>query len=168
MVVEFSVTDFFPCPIKKERNGKVINDLAIREFWENNGYGEEVGCYVFASKAGLGMKPLYVGKTAKTFRQEIFTSEKIKKYQTAFAKQMKGTFGFFFVVLNSKRGPVNNSVICKMEKFLIETASNKNPDGLLNKVHNRKSVSWRIKGVVNATRGQPSCEAQCFKSCMGL
>jgi hypothetical protein len=56
------------------------------EFWDNlerdeTGLSEAVGCYIFAVRAGRGIRPWYVGKTEKAgFRREVFQDHKFRLY----------------------------------------------------------------------------------------
>jgi hypothetical protein len=65
------------------KKGKVdlITADCGREFCEKNQEIADLrGCYVFAMRVGGGTTPYYVGRATKTFRQEVFTPEKLMKY----------------------------------------------------------------------------------------
>ena len=112
------------------------------------------------------MTPLYVGKATRNFKQEVFTSHKLAKYQQTLADYVKGTPVLFFLSLLASRGAPNRKTIGELEDFLIQTAVSENPD-LLN-VRNTRRADWEITGVVRSGVGRPSKAARAFKRCMGL
>jgi len=149
---------------------KHIRDEHIAEFWGQaiaRDMVKKQGCYVFALQASKGFVPWYVGKASKTFKQEIFTDHKIKKYNQLLWEGKKGTPVMFFVALPANLRKVPVKVINDMEKFLIQSAVLKNEDVL--NTHNTKNLpEWSIKGVVRASKGKPSAKSQVFKTMMGL
>ncbi len=42
-----------------------------------------VGCYIFAIRAGRGVRPWYVGKTEAAFKKEVFQDHKFRLYWEA-------------------------------------------------------------------------------------
>lgn len=163
----FTVKGPFEVPVKKEKAGRIITTEQAAELWKHHGTVQnDVGCYAFGFRAAKGLKPMYVSKATKSFKQEVFTEHKRNKYNEALAKQAKGTAILFFVTLDKTAGPVNKKAIDEAESFLIlyGLVSNKN---LLN---DRKTTieSWSIKGVIRAGQGKPSQAAQDLKQCLGL
>ncbi len=68
----------------------------------------------------------------------------------------------FFIVNNSKRGPLNSKAVVALEKYLIEHAYERNPTGLINKQH-AKQPPWSIKGGLRSGRGSNSKSSTEFK-----
>lgn len=82
-----------------ERGGRIITDENAKEFWQSHGkYANYRGCYIFGRSAGKGLTPGYVGKATKGLKQQIFTPDKMNKYQKFLIKRKKGTPIFFFVL----------------------------------------------------------------------
>ena len=163
----FVIKGPFEVPVKKEKAGRLVTTEQANMFWSNHASVQyDVGCYVFGFRAARGIKPMYVGKASKKFRQEVFTDHKRNKYNEALAKQAKGTPVIFFVALEKAAGRVNKTAIDEAESFLIQSGlvANKN---LLN---DKKTAveKWVIKGVVRSGKGQTTNAAQDFKQCMGL
>ena len=163
---------FGPIEIPFEKAGpkKRITDENISAFWKDSiahAMTQKQGCYIFALKAAKGYTPWYVGKATKTFKQETFATDKIKKYNALLWEGKRGTPVMFFVALPGTKRKVPAPVINDMEKFLIQSASLKNED-IIN-THNTKNLpEWSIKGVVRASKGKPSAKSQVVKKMMGL
>jgi hypothetical protein len=131
---------------QSERGGRIITAEAGPELFERaNGLGDEVGCFVFAIRAGPGMTPWYVGKTANGFRWECFQPHKLNKYNEALVRAGYGTPILFFVVYPRTRGRVSKVAIDELETFLIQVARNRNP-ALLNKTKD-EVPGWAIQGL---------------------
>lgn len=76
-----------PFIISKKSNGLILATAEyLKQFWEEideeyPGLSCACGCYVFATRAGKGVIPWYVGKTEKqSFAKECFYSHKINHY----------------------------------------------------------------------------------------
>jgi hypothetical protein len=165
-MVLFSVEGPFQVPTYDGKVARVIDEDSFSRFWERIEIADDRGCYVFGIRAGRGIKPIYVGRATKTFRQEVFTSHKLWKYQQCLADTKKGIPVMFFVVSPSSRGKPNVKVIKELEDFLIQTAVSKNPD-LLN-VKGTSKADWGINGVIRGRQGQPSISALALKKSLGL
>ncbi len=147
-----------------------ITDETIAAFWKEPVAVEmagKQGCYIFALQAAKGFTPWYVGKATKTFKQEVFHSEKLKKYNKLLWDGKKGSPVMVFVALpgNLKKIPVG--VINDMEKFLIQSTVLKN-ENALNTHHTKNLPEWSIKGVLRSGQGKPSVQSRKFKTMMGL
>lgn len=156
-MASFSVKGPFDVPYSKFKVGRGITSSDIAEFWATHStMATERGCYIFGFKASKGSKPIYVGKATKSFKQEVFTDHKLKKYGQGFNNQAKGTPILFFVCLAKTKGVVNRTAIDEAESYLIQTglAANKN---LLND-KKTKVESWSIGGIVRS-KGKPSASA---------
>lgn len=152
-------------PTFRGRAGRTITDRDVRSFWQaNTDIAALRGCYVFAVRAGSGMKPAYVGKATKSYRQEVFQYHKITRYQQQLADCRVGTPILFFVALPHRRGAPATTHVAELERFLIETSLAVNP-GLLN-VRFTLAESWGISGVVRRTSGKPSAAAKQFHALM--
>lgn len=163
----FTVKGPFEVPVKKEKAGRLVTTEQAAEFWKRHSSVQgDVGCYVFGFRAAKGLKPMYIGKATKSFKQEIFTDHKRNKYNEALANQAKGTAIMFFVTLDRTAGPVNKKAIDEAESFLIMSGLVANKS-LLN---DRKTAieSWSIKGIIRAGQGKPSKAAQDLKQCLSL
>jgi len=130
---------------------------------ENEELMEKDGCYVFCIRSGGGITPWYVGKTKRSFKEEIFQDHKKLKYMNALGKVERGSSGFFFVIHPS--GKTNASQIDEIETFLIKSCIIKNP----NLENDRKTGldDWYIKGVTQNT-GKPSDSENSFKKMIGF
>ncbi len=161
----FTVYGPFEVPVNKEIASRGIDEESISKFWKPKKNAENVdrkGCYVFAIRAGRGEKPIYVGKTTKSFQEEIFTGRKLAKYNKALISQ-KGTPIIYFAALVTTRGRINEKVIDEVESHLIQAGLAANPD-LLTKT---AVESWTIDGVVRS-KGRRSGAAQALGKCLNL
>jgi hypothetical protein len=163
----FDVHGPFPVPLQKERNGCFI-ERNCPAFWrQHQHYANKFGCYVFALKAGRGVKPIYVGKTANRFDRECFTSDKIAGHYTpALARKGKGTPVLFLLIPEMRKGKPNGKVIDDLETFLIQVGAAKNPE--LSNIQHKKEARWGIRGVIRYGKGKPSSGAQQFRRGMRI
>jgi len=140
------------------------------DFWsepQTQKFAYDVGCYVFAIRAGKGFRPIYVGRATKSFKQECFAAHKISShYGPALLNSGKGTPILFLVILERTKGKVNKSAIKKVESFLIQNAMKKNPD--LSNIKGKKSEHWSINGVIRSRKGKVSSAAKLFRGALGL
>jgi hypothetical protein len=163
----FSVEGPFKVPTYQGKAAKIVDSEAISAFWESVGVvAKRRGCYLFAVRAGKGIRPVYVGKATKTFKQEVFTPHKLEKYQRCLADFKKGTPVLFFLPAPSGKGKPNLKAIGELEDYLIQTAVSKNP-ALLN-VRGTERENWGIAGVLRGGVGKPSLAAKHFKTAIGL
>jgi hypothetical protein len=127
---------------------------------------DSIGCYLFAMRAGKGCRPVYVGKTSRSFQQECFASHKIACHYNPALAEKCGTPVLFFIVPRPRRGKANGKVIKDLETFLIQVASAKNPD--LSNVRERKEARWGISGVLRGGKGMPGKAARAFRAAVGI
>ena len=110
-------------------------------------------------------KPIYVGKATKSFKQEVFTDHKLKKYSVGFGNQAKGTPIIFLICLTKAKGAVNKKAIDEAESYLIQAglAANKKL------VNDKKTTveSWSIGGIVRY-KGKASAQALALRKCKKL
>jgi hypothetical protein len=164
---EFSVSDAFAIETDKRPGGRRLHEKAVEMFWQTAAatFGKKRGCYVFSMRAGKGYTPWYVGKATVSFKQEIFTAEKLRKYGDALLETKKGTPVVFFVCRPSGKGVPGPQTIDDLENYLIRTCSYKN-ENLINK-HKRPKELWAVRGVFNSGV-KPSKAALAFRSAIGF
>jgi hypothetical protein len=109
------------------------------------------GCYIFGIRS-RGLRAAYVGMAAHGFAQEVFTTDKLNKYNEALHEWTHGTPVLLFVV--SPPGVRSVSLIKDVEEYLIRSAKRAWPD-LLN-VHHAGGDNWDIAGVTAPHRGRRS------------
>ena len=149
---------------------KHIGKEHASDFWSCSDVGflkQKQGCYIFATRAGKGFCPWYVGKATKGFKQEIFTPSKLNHYNKALWKGKKGTPVMFFVTLDGNKRKVRSDIIKDMEKFLTQSALSKNSE--LCNIQNTKNVpQWGIRGVIRGGQGKAKTCAGQLKKMLGL
>lgn len=166
-MANFIVSGPFIVPTTKLKNGRMIAKENINEFWlENKEFENAIGCYVFAFRAGKGIKPIYIGKATKGFKQEIFTEHKKNKYHEGFALQGKGTPVMYFVYLEKSQGKPNNRAIDEVETYLIQSAMVANPEIL----NDRKTAvsQWSVDGIVRSRPGKSGNASSSLKKCLNI
>ena len=163
-MAEFFIEGPFKVPCIK---GTRLIEEDLSTFWQRHKeIASSIGCYIFAIRAGRGYKPLYVGKTTKSFESECFTSHKRNHYHYSLSHYQRCTPIIFFVVLRKTKGKVNASEIKQVENFLIQVGSTVNPD-----IRNIKGInqpSWSIKGVIRGKKGQASKSSAEFKKLLHI
>lgn len=156
----------FDVPLMPRIPSKMVAEDST-EFWQQcSSLKMQVGCYVFAVRAGGGFTPLYVGKTTKCFEKECFTDHKLKHYNYGLAPYQKGTPVMFFVTYPAKKGKVNASDIADLEDFLIQVGRTINPD--LRNIKGIKEPTWGIKGVIRGGKGKANASEKDFCKVFGL
>lgn len=166
-MTNFNVRGPYDVPVSKLKAGRIIDSKCATAFWQDHPKtAKDKGCYVFAIRASKGIKPIYIGKATKNFKQEVFTDHKKNKYNMALASQLKGTPVLFFVLLGKSRGRTNKLAIDEVESYLIQAGLTANGN-LLNDMKTAVE-SWKISGVVRSNVGKPSKSAQELKRCLNL
>ena len=170
MAIELLVYGPIEVPYSEIRGVKHIGEDQIKEFWQHveaKRLKLKCGCYIFATRAGRGFQPWYVGKASKGFRKEIYTDHKLKHYNKTLHLGVKGTPVMFFVAPAGNKNVVPKPELDHMEKELIQDAVKKNP--ALSNMQNTKNLpQWSIKGVIRSSRGKPAASALTFKTMMGI
>jgi hypothetical protein len=121
---------------------------------------------VFAVKTRRGLTPVYVGKAAKTFKQETFNPQNKYKYTDGFSEYGVGKPVIFFVVHPPQRGRRNEKHIEEVEDFLIQTGAAKN--FRLQNVRGAQTPEWSIQHVVRGGKGKPTDVERDFRRLFGL
>jgi hypothetical protein len=151
----------------KDKLKRRINPPEVKQFWDKHpDICSKVGCYIFAFRAGRGIKPVYVGKATKSFKQEVFTRDKLDKYNQGLFDQKKGTPILYFVSLEKSKGPTNKKAIEEVETYLIQSALDTNP-----KILNDKKTSvekWGIKGILRGGKGKANEPSKSLRECLSI
>lgn len=166
-VAEFVVLTPLPLPILKEPHGRLIAEERLDgHFWSTSGAAADVGCYIFAMRGGKGaITPWYIGKATVSFRQEVFTPDKLVRYYKVLAKG-QGT-PLMFLVRFCRKKKVNVKAIKSLETFLIGLGFEINSK-LMNK-RGRPIIPFSIKGVLPARPGEAKARAaRQFRQMMSL
>ncbi len=167
MAVKFDIEGEFEIPRTRRPGAWTIERENILAFWENCEHlANRVGCYIFGIRAGRGIIPCYVGKSACGFRQEVFTPHKLVHYHREIASTRKGTPVMFFAVAEISRGRVNGRAIEECERELIGLAIRTNPD--LANTRSTGGPQFYIPHVTQAARGRKSEPTLQFLRTMGL
>lgn len=156
-----------PYRIRRGRNGLIDSSAgAIQEFWErverrHPGLAGACGCYLFAVRAGRGIKPWYVGQTSKmSFARECLGNHQLNLYNNVIARK-KGTAVIYLIAKLTRSGkfrrPSRNRVgsIYVLETLLIGAGLEKNPK--LQNVHKTKYLRGLVvPGFLNSPRRHPT------------
>lgn len=145
---------------------KSIEKVNVKEFWiDNPEVKKKRGIYIFATRAGKGFTPYYVGKTDGNFGGEIFQPQKLNKYNHTLINT-NGKPVFFFIVQGHKNANINK----KVETFLTALCYKKNPN--IQNIQNVKEDKWYISGVINHKNFQgkrrPKKSESKLKKCIGV
>jgi|ACXJ01.1.fsa_nt_gi hypothetical protein len=166
-VAKFIVKGPFAVDAPLLASGRHISGKEAKVFWDQHStLATERGCYIFAFRAAKGIVPIYVGKAAKSFAQEVFADHKLNKYNQGLASRKKGTPILFFVCLKKSKGPVNRKAIGEVESHLIQLGLAANRKLLNNS--KTKVEAWSIAGVVRSGVGKPSKSAIELCRCLKL
>lgn len=153
--------------IKKSSNGLIEPGKdVLKEFWENidqkePGLSSACGCYLFAVKAGLGIRPWYIGMTTKrSFAEECLGSHQCNIYNNVIAKK-KGTALLFLIAKRTNKDKfVKPSIkvqkdISYLETILIGAGIEKNKE--IQNIRKTKLLRTMIvPGLINTPPGPPS------------
>ncbi len=164
----FEVAGPFKVPVFGNTGQRSLDRAGLDLFWTSipAGVSDDMGCYVFALRRGRGCIPIYVGKTVKqSFRKECFTDRYYRVLHEALLGQ-SGTLVVFLVRYERSRGAFNAKAVAELERFLVESALNRNP-GLKNTVYTKTSPGFAIRAV-HRSPGRPSKAAVTLKATLGL
>jgi hypothetical protein len=162
-----------PFRVPKTQSGIIDSSpRARREFWQAANLDEKLslacGCYVFAIRAGKGMKPWYVGLTHRqSFERECFTPHKYKIYNDSVAGRI-GNPMLFLLARRTTRGALAKpsrrepKELVLVEGLLIGYAVQRNP-GFKNVARTRVLRELSLPGLINSPRGNPGAAALSLK-----
>ena len=87
MPAKFRTKGPFQVPFTQKARVQRVEKGNVAEFWQKNKpLAEEKGCYAFLIRVRNGVLPYYVGKATKGFFQEVFTNDKLEKYNSALSE----------------------------------------------------------------------------------
>lgn len=161
-----------PCKIETEKNSggtRRVDEKKLKSFFvHKKDLAKRQGCYVFAIEApNGGALPWYIGKATKSFEQECFTNDKIKKYNDAlFHKAKIKSALIFFITTEGTKVKISAQIIDEIETYLIMYGKLRNKN-LINK-KKIKIPAWGIQGVVRSTQGKPKKIESNFKTIFGI
>jgi hypothetical protein len=150
-------------------NIKRIDTPQAKQFWEKAEtapFHLKRGVYIFATRAGKGFRPIYVGKATKGFKKECFTYHKLHHYGQMLCDGARGKPVMFFIAPPGRTTRVPANIIKEIEDLMIQFAVSKNPS-LRNKM-GTKLANWTIKGVIRGGKGKRSKTADSFTTMMGI
>ena len=171
----------FEVPYQQTKNSKgknlVFSKEVLDEFWENvnqhfpnQRLSEARGCYIFAIRAGKGIKPWYVGQSKVPFEKECFAFHKRDIYRTVSDRTRKGTPVLILVARHTPKGKLSKTLPENeadfIEQFLISRALSKNPD-LENIKNTNFSKKIQIRGALNNPKGKLSPGALLLRRTLG-
>ncbi len=166
-MASFIIHGPFEIDFEKRKGGRT---LTFENFWNEDSdaayLAGERGCYAFGLRSGPGLRPLYVGKATKTFKQETFNPSNRHKYHNGFSEFGKGTPVMYFVVHPKQKGKTNGRLIAEIEDFLIQAGVAKNPD--IQNVKGTSEPKWSIKGAVRSGAGKRTKGEEDFVKLFGI
>jgi hypothetical protein len=162
-------------PFQLTRKSNKLPDLskeARRCFWKSvedfcEGLPNACGCYLFASRAGKGCRPWYVGKAeTQSFYHEVFAPHKKFIFQDAMANN-KGTPVIFLVPLSTPGGryarprTTRHGLVDFLESLLIGAALKKNRT-LLNVQKTKYLRDIIVPGLLNSPKRKHTTAERAF------
>lgn len=166
----FIPSELVPIPFTKKPGGQRIEGTDITSFWEIGGaksYADARGIYVFCITTPNTTMPYYVGQASKTFAQEIFTVDKVEKYNSSLAEYARDFKpGMLFLIQEKQKGKPSQRALDELEKYLIMAGKERNPR--LKNIQNTKEAQlFRIKGMEGG-KGKPLQVTVKFRSIFNL
>ena len=164
----FTVGGPFEVATRGAPRSKSLDRSAYRDLWANAAekWRDERGCYVFALRRGRGYLPIYVGKTTRqSFEKECFVDRNYRLLHEALSGE-SGTLVLFLLKYEATRGRFNEDVVGDLEKYLVETALERNRN-LKNRVYTNQRPGFAIRGL-HREPGRPSKPATELKKALGL
>lgn len=167
-------------PFKVAVKNGGIDKAKEKEFWleveeAQQGLSGAVGCYLFAIRAGRGVRPWYVGKTEKaSFKKEVFQDHKFKIYWTALGERRKGTALLYFVAKYTPGGRLAKPAkkagytsVRTLEELLIGTCLSRNPK-LVNTKTTKYFKELQVPGYMNESPGARSKAGKSLAALLGV
>lgn len=172
MSVNFTIHGPFVVPTApKKIKGGIISIPQLKDvnatLWKSapfSEYANKKGCYVFANAVTRGSKPIYVGKTNISFKDECFSTHKKAMLNDFLACATKTGLQIYFVVLNNRKDCPEEIDLC--ETLLIQKCKDASKY-LLN--IRKLSEKFTIDGVHGPKNpGKPTCDVLNFKKCLNI
>ncbi len=132
-----------------------------------------MGCYIFAIRAGRGVRPWYVGKTEAAFKKEVFQDHKFRLYWEALRERRKGTALLYFIAKHTPQGRLakssknGHSSVGTLEELLIGTCLLRNAQ-LVNKKATKHFREIQVPGYMNESAGARSRKAKSLAQLLGV
>jgi hypothetical protein len=156
---------------------KLIDTGGLSRFWKDidnsyPGLPGARGCYIFALRAGGGIRPCYVGLNSRTcFKAEVLSPHKLVLLSKAIQSQGKGTLLMYLLADETPGGKFRNSrrkslEVMFLENALIAACLQRNPD-LLNKKQTKFLKEMSVPGFMNDSAGARSKSAREMASLLG-
>ena len=169
----------FDVPCGNVKAGKRLDASpnALKDFWvkvdqKRSGLSEARGCYIFAIRAGKGIKPWYVGQSKGPFKKECFQPHKIVHYNKVLSNTAKGTPILLLVVRLTDQRKISKRQLPRVEADFVEQllighalSANK---GLINKKNTKFLKELRVPGVLNSPPGNLRKEAELLRFVLGI
>ena len=174
-MITFQTYGPFEVPIKD----RALDKDRQAEFWDGvehaaPGLPGAIGCYIFAVRAGRGMRPWYVGKTDRAgFKREVFQDNKFRLYFEILKQRKRGTALMFFIARHTPGGRFNktsvneNRAISTLEELMIGTSLLRNPK-LINKRTTKHFRELQVPGYMNEAPGARMQSARQLALLLGI
>lgn len=167
---------FGPFELERYTPKQIITKDSLRDLKPEmdgceDGLSDAMGCYVFAIRAGKGYTPYYVGQaTRRAIADEALNPTNREKYNKALSES-KGTPVLFALPMRTpklkfrkrKKADGSLSVLEFLEEWLIAAAIEKNND-LINNRKTRFLRNIRVKGILNADRGEATKDSTLLRA----
>jgi len=150
-----------------DKRTKFINKAAGIETLQSHGVDKLRGCYVFCISGSHGaINPYYVGKSAKSFGQECFATDKINKYNAVLHRSTHGRPLLILVARPTSKGKFNAKALAALEHYLIGLAYQANDD--IQNVHGIPRPIFEIIGIQAPKKGPTEAARAAFKRAFNL
>jgi hypothetical protein len=169
-----------PVEIPRDESGLVfIDPSTARQFWDaadelDFGLSTACGCYIFAVRAGKGVRPWYVGRAVnQAFKKECLTDHKVNKYNSVLSKQKGTPLIYFYARMTASGDKFCKPTVNKyhdtefLEKHLIGLAFHKN-SYLLNRNNLKILRDIYVPGLFNTKKGTLPVAAAQLRRVLGI
>lgn len=154
-------------PFKLKTRQRAVEDSDRRAFWDDveakhPGLADAVGCYIFATRTGGGVKPWYVGKAERTpFKQEVWNHKNLNTYNRVLRRLDRASPILYLLARETAGGRFRKKTQSRIsdlrfvEEMLIGVCLARNPE-LENKSQTKHLRSVCIPGYMNSNNhGRP-------------
>jgi hypothetical protein len=161
-------------PFDMPFDGAHIDTELAKEFWQSvedarEGLQDAIGCYIFAIRAGRGTKPWYVGKTERSFRQEVLQPGKLLLFSKHLDSHKGGAPVLYLIAKQTSGGRFakGSRSVGTLEGMLIGKCLARN-HRLLNKKDTNRFLKIEVPGYMNEPRGARSAPAKELAKLLGV